>query len=1204
VPIDSGMVYMLVPHLDPRHESLMVGLLAKYTTMPVSEAVEGARVERDHVYVIPPNRYLAISDGVLRLTGPVERGAGQTAIDSFLRSLAEDQQEKAICIVLSGTGSHGTLGLKAIKDNGGMAMVQDPTTAEYDQMPRSAIDTGLADYVLPPEDMPEALLRYTGHFFGGTVALPEPPAVPDGMTRLLALLRARHKLDFRPYRKRMLLRRIQRRMGLRHVDRLADYLTMLRAEEDELARLAKDLLISVTSFFRDPEMFEVLQTQVIPELLRDRPADSPIRVWVPGCATGEEAYSIGMLLIEQLAAAHKSYPLQIFATDLDTEALEVARRGVYPTNIQEDVSSDRLARFFAKVDERSYQVTKQLREPILFAQQNVLSDAPCSRLDLISCRNLLIYLEPDVQQKVLTLLHFALNDGGCLVLGPSESIGSHADLFEPLSKKWRMYRRSGLVRAERVEFPIAVGEARGGVGAPAHAAAGRPISLKEVTENLLLEDYAPAAVLVDRNYEILYFYGATAGYLSQPSGAPTKDLTSLAPGSLAPRLRAAVHKASREGRRVSVDGVRVNRNGEEGRVNIRVRPVRAAHAGDGLLLVTFENEPSSQRRRREVKQADGSESLVRALEHELKSSREELQGAIEELESSNEELKASNEEVMSMNEELQSTNEELETSKEELQSLNEELTTVNGQLQEKVADLETAQNDIANLLRSADIGTLFVAPDLTIKRFTPAVTRLFGLIATDVGRPLFDIVPRFEDPGLRGDLEAVQRTESQREKEVQAEDGRWYTRRIMPYRTVDGRIQGAVIAFSDVTVLKQAEEELHRAASELEGRYAERGEQLRGEVQERQQTSDALRAERDFVSAVLGTAAALVIVFDPEARVVRANKACEEASGYSFEELKHRTIWDLLLLPEEADAVRESFVELCAGHFPNQLDNHWRHRDGSLRLIAWSNTCLLDEQGAVQYVIETGIDITQRRYAEEEARLRHSELAHLHRVYTAGELATILAHEINQPLAAIASYSEASLQRLRQGEAVPDALIHDLEQTALQAQRAGRTIRELRSFLAKSETGDARSELNAAVRTVNDLIAPEVGAKGMSIVLELAEHIPPVNASAVQLEHVLLNLIRNAVEAIGESGANAGTITIQTRVDAAQTARVTIRDTGPGLDAAAVERIFEPFYTTKRDGLGMGLRISRSIVESHGGRLWAEPDSGGGVFHFTLPIAP
>jgi two-component system CheB/CheR fusion protein len=661
MPVDSGTVFMLVPHLDPRHESLMVGLLAKYTSMPVSEAVEGVRVEPNHVYVIPPNRYLAISDGVLRLTGPVERGAGQTAIDFFLRSLAEDQQEKAICVVLSGTGSHGTLGLKAIKANGGMAMVQDPATAEYDQMPRSAIRTGLADYVLPPEEMPEALLRYTRHFFGVAVGAPEPAALPDSLTPLLALLRARHKLDFRPYRKRMLLRRVQRRMGLRHVDRLVDYLTMLRAEEDELGRLAKDLLISVTSFFRDPEMFQVLQAQVIPELLRDRPADTPVRVWVPGCATGEEVYSIAMLLIEQLASLHKVCPLQIFATDLDTEALEVARRGIYPTNIEEDVSPERLARFFTKVDEHSYQVTKQLREPILFAQQNVLSDAPFSRLDLISCRNLLIYLEPEVQQKVLTLLHFALNDGGYLVLGPSESVGRRADLFEALSKKWRIYRRTGIVRPERVEIPIA-GEPRA-AGRPAHAVAGRPISLKEVTQNLLLEDYAPAAVLVDHNYDVLYFYGATPGYLAQPPGAPTKDLVSLVPGSLAPSLRAALHKASREDNRVSVDGARLKRNGKEVHVKIRVRPVRVAHGGDGLLLVTFEDEPRPPRRSREVKEAEGSEALVRELEHELKSSREELQGAIEELESSNEELKASNEEVMSMNEELQSTYEELETSK-------------------------------------------------------------------------------------------------------------------------------------------------------------------------------------------------------------------------------------------------------------------------------------------------------------------------------------------------------------------------------------------------------------------------------------------------------------------------------------------------------------------------------------------------------------
>jgi len=386
MPADSGMAFLLVPHLDPRHESLMVGLLGKYTSMPVVEAAEGVSVEANRVYIIPPNRYLGVSNGRLRLTGPVERGAQQTAIDFFLRSLAEDQQENAICIILSGTGSHGSLGLKAIKANGGMAIVQDPKTAEYDQMPRAAIGTGLADYLLAPERMPEALLKYAAHFFAGPATLPESPAVPDDLTQVLSLLRTRNRLDFRPYRKRMLLRRIQRRMGLRHVDGLADYVAVLRSDEGGLEKLTKDLLISVTSFFRDPEMFRVLEAQVIPELLRDRPAEAALRVWVPGCATGEEAYSIAMLFIEQLAATHKACPLQIFATDLDAQALDVARRGIYPASIEEDITPERLARFFTRVDEHSYQVTKQLREPVLIAQQNILNDAPFSRLDLISCR--------------------------------------------------------------------------------------------------------------------------------------------------------------------------------------------------------------------------------------------------------------------------------------------------------------------------------------------------------------------------------------------------------------------------------------------------------------------------------------------------------------------------------------------------------------------------------------------------------------------------------------------------------------------------------------------------------------------------------------------------------------------------------------------------------------------------------------------------
>jgi PAS domain S-box-containing protein len=481
---------------------------------------------------------------------------------------------------------------------------------------------------------------------------------------------------------------------------------------------------------------------------------------------------------------------------------------------------------------------------------------------------------------------------------------------------------------------------------------------------------------------------------------------------------------------------------------------------------------------------------------------------------------------------------------------------------------------------------------------------LLTLIPTDTGRPIYDIVPRFEDPDLRSDLEAVIQTTDSREKEVRADDGRWYTRRIMPYRTLDGRVEGAVVAFSDVTALKRAEDELRRLTAALEASVAERTVELHAEVQEHRRTSKSLRAERDLSAAVFNTAAALVIVLDTEGRVVRANQACQEASGYSSAELEGGTIWDLLLLPEEKEAVLRTFAELRAGRFPNRLDNHWRHRDGSLRLIAWSNTCLLDAGGAVEYVLGTGIEITERRQAEEEARQRQAELAHLHRVYTAGELATILAHEINQPLAAIASYSEASLQRLRQGEAAPDALMHDLEQTALQAQRAGRTIRELRSFLAKGETGEHRSELNTAVRAAVDLIAAEARAKGVTISLNLVDSMPQVNVSAVQIEHVLINLIRNAIEAIGETDARTGTITIQTRTDAAQGARVTVLDTGPGLDAQAAERVFEPFYTTKRDGLGMGLRISRSIVDLHGARLWAEANPAGGIFHFTLPFAP
>src|SRR5262249_15200612 len=464
----------------------------------------------NQVYIIPPNKYLTISKGVLRLTGPVERARSSTSIDFFLRSLAEDLEEKAICIILSGTGAHGTLGLKAVKANGGMAMVQDPRTAEYSRMPESAVATELADFVLPVEHMPSALLKYVQHFYDKTAQIAE---APDQLHRVLALLKARTKHDFHCYRKRMLMRRVERRMGLNHIEDLSSYLEHLRHNSEEVSRLVKDLLISVTSFFRDPEAFRALEVNAIAPLVEATESDELIRVWVPGCATGEEAYSIGMLLMEQLERGQKTCRFQIFATDVDEDAMQAARHGLFPESIVADLSPERLAKFFTKYDEQTYQINKQLRESVVFAVQNLITDAPFSKLDLISCRNLLIYLEPDIQQKVISLLHYSLNEGGFLFLGPSDAIGRHSDLFETVSKKWRIFKRIGVAHMERVDFPILPRESRH----PARVAVEPPqrpqANFTELTQHLLLEQYAPAAVLINRKNEILYFFGPTMRYL-------------------------------------------------------------------------------------------------------------------------------------------------------------------------------------------------------------------------------------------------------------------------------------------------------------------------------------------------------------------------------------------------------------------------------------------------------------------------------------------------------------------------------------------------------------------------------------------------------------------------------------------------------------------------------------------------------------------
>ena len=814
MPADSGMAFVLVQHLDPTHQSLTAQLLGRRTAMPVIEAEDRMPVEANHVYIIPPNTSLTISGSVLRLSEPVLQRGLRMPIDHFLRSLAEARQEKAIGIILSGTGTDGTLGVRAIKGEGGIALVQSPEEAQHDGMPRSAIATGLVDYVGLIASMPDMLVQYIGHHFVKMAGEPAGLAVeePDLLSSILAVLHTRTRYDFRAYRKGTLLRRIARRMGLNRVDGLEDYLEFLRQHPDETTQLFKDLLIGVTGFFREPEAFAALE-QVIAEIVERKSPDEAVRLWVPGCSTGEEPYSIAMLVSERLQAAGKHCPIQLFATDIDEAALATARAGLYPENIVIDVPPERLQRFFIR-EGNAFRVSKHIRDAVVFAVQNLIADPPFSRLDLVSCRNLLIYLEPEFQKKIIKLFHYALDGEGYLFLGSAETIGGHEDLFEPLVKKWRLYRRIGAARRHVVEFPIIPGPHKPGVVKTiTHSLLSEPASLRDYTRALLLETFAPASVLVDRKFQILYYHGPLDCYLEQPAGVPTDDLLMRARKGLRITLRAVLHKAIKGGGKASAV-VQFRYDGKSRRVRISVMPPSAPREADGSLLVSFLEEPVAMERSVEATSdtADSGDTLVQQLERELQANRDDLQITIAELESSNEELKAANEEIMSGNEELQSTNEELESSKEELQSLNEELSTVNSQLEEKLRELETANDNLDNLLSSTNIATILLDRELRIKRYTPAMTRLFKLIATDAERPLGDIAREFEDDDLLRDAGAVLERLAPLEKEVRTrEHDQWYVRRIQPFRTQDNHIDGVVVTFVDITERKRAAQELQEA---------------------------------------------------------------------------------------------------------------------------------------------------------------------------------------------------------------------------------------------------------------------------------------------------------------------------------------------------------------------------------------------------------
>ena len=843
---DPGMAFVLVQHLAPDHKSILSDLIRRYTRMAVFEVEDGMVVQPNCAYIIPPGRDMAFLNGTLQLLEPAEPRGHRLPIDFFFRSLAQDQRERAIGIVLSGTGSDGTLGVRAIKGEGGMVMAQNPGSTEFDGMPQSALATGLVDYEMPPAEMPAQLIAYAAHAFGKLLRSTTVPApkIDNAMKKIFILLRAQTGHDFSQYKPSTIHRRIERRMAVHQVEAIDSYVKYLQQTPAEVEALFRDMLIGVTNFFRDPEAFRVLEDAVIPKIFEGKPVGDAVRVWSAGCSTGEEPYSLAILLVERMEALKQSYTVQVFATDIDAQSIATARAGLYPASIAADISPERLARFFTpEADGSAYRIHKGIRDLMIFSEQDVIKDPPFSKLDLVSCRNMLIYMGTELQKKLIPLFHYALKPEGWLFLGTSEGVGEFDALFGTLDRKAKLYRRKedvhGQQRAALGRFlpPMTALAAAFPRGAAKPAATGKP-SLRELTEHALLQQVVAAGALVNAQGDILYLHGRTGMFLEPaPGEAGINNILKMAREGLRRELTTTLHKAAGTKDLVLCAGLRVKTNGHFTTVNLTVRPVTtgpAASPESPLYLVILEEvpvtsdstplvvapaaaAPGTVAARAGAPDASGlttpnAEARIAALKLELRAKEEYLQTSREELESSTEELKSSNEEMQSVNEELQSTNEELETSKEELQSVNEELATVNTELQTKVTDLSRANNDMNNLLAGTGIGTLFVDHRLRILRFTPAARKIINLIGSDVGRPVAHIVSNLVGyNSLVADVQEVLAKLVTKEVDVLTQEGGHYTMRIQPYRTLDNVIEGAVISFVDITAIVQTRDALRQA---------------------------------------------------------------------------------------------------------------------------------------------------------------------------------------------------------------------------------------------------------------------------------------------------------------------------------------------------------------------------------------------------------
>ncbi len=1192
MPRDAGMTFVIILHLSPKHESRVDEVLQRVASMPVTQVLKPTRIEKNHVYLISPSNDLSMSDGYLRVTRVDGRAGAPVAIDRFFRSLADVHGQRAMSVILSGTGSDGTVGIGRIKERGGIALAQSPDDAEYPEMPQSALSSGLVDIVLPVAELPQKLIEISanarmiqlpataGEWVSAAPAVDVDEVAERALQEILTVLRIQTGHDFRHYKRATVLRRIERRLQVNALPDLPAYQGFLERHLDETRALLKDMLIGVTNFFRDHEAFAAIEQDVVPRICEGKDHEEQVRAWVAGCSTGEEAYSIAMLLSEKVAGSASPRDIQVFATDIDDRAIEAARSGRYPESILTDVSPSRLRQFFTHT-RGFYIVNKSLRETVLFAAHNVLRDPPFSQLDLVSCRNLLIYLDRTVQRQVLQTMHFALRPGGYLFLGSSESAEVAEDLFAPVDKKNRIYRAKIIANRTRVT-PLL--RSTGRVTQPASLAdmakpLPRPASLSfENMHQRVIEHYAPPSILIDRDAEILHMSEQVGRFLRYVAGEPSRNLLTVINPDLRLELRTALFQALQQGKRVEAESVRFPHGETSSCVNITVHPFHDEASGTDVVAVFFnEADIEGSKEAPSLGRSADHNPVITHLESELHRTKELLQSNIEQSNVSTEELKASNEELQAINEELRSATEELETSKEELQSVNEELVTVNAELQSKVEDEARANDDLRNLIASTGIATIFVDRTMRIKRFTEPAVGIFNLIATDVGRPLLDLTHRLNYPQLQSDAVAAFESLKVTEREVGTNDGEWFIVRLLPYRTLDDRIDGAVLTLIDITAKRRAEE-------------------------------SARSSEERLKFAALTTNDYAIIVQDADGVVVSWNKGAWNIFGYDEAEALGQPI-DIIFSAEDRAHGAPQAERTLAMKTGRADDERWHVRKDGKRIYC-SGVMTTVEAGDFKGYAKIARDVTDRKSVESQQTLRielerrvreRAELANRQK----DEFFAVLSHELKNPLNLIHVKAEMLTRapEVRQVAFVQDAADIILRSVIGQAKIIDDLLDLSRVRTGKLALRLAPVDVTSVLRSVIDASAVDAATGGITVSVSGADSAIPIQADPVRLEQILWNLVRNALKFT----ARGGRVDISVFHDSGWLC-VDVTDNGQGIEPDFLPRVFDMFSQAHtgpdrdRGGLGIGLSLVRQLVEMHGGQIEAQSEGLGHGARFSLKL--